>query len=215
MDDTLFEFVGCLVGKSYSEDTPEIAFVRRVKAECEVLQSKHERLTGSGRCIIDKEVFSQNRNVTLSREVSDSSHILILRMKYFCKVSKISVYVLMSLLLLMQVRYTVVQLDYSIHKEYIITVLCIEKDIPESTCEGKCHLKKELAKLDKRQGDQGSSPIQIPVTSVEFTLDAYEIQIPSSPIIVQKQDAALWCDNTLSSREHTVESPPPELTAFA
>lgn len=152
--------------------------------------------------------------MTISRKVSDSSHTFIFQTVYLCKVSKIGVYILMSLLLLMQVRFTVVQIDYSLNKEYISSVLCIEKDIPESTCEGKCHLKKEFAKLDKQQEDEGSSPVQLPITSVEFTLTQYEIQIPE-PHKVQKQDVTRWGISKLSSREHTVESPPPELPAFA
>jgi len=35
-------------------------------------------------------------------------------------------------------------LDYLIHKQYIETVLCEKKDIPDNTCHGKCHLRKQI-----------------------------------------------------------------------
>jgi hypothetical protein len=40
-------------------------------------------------------------------------------------------------------------MDYAINYDYISKVLCINKDKPELKCNGKCHLMKELAKLQK------------------------------------------------------------------
>lgn len=37
-------------------------------------------------------------------------------------------------------------LEYAINYDYIKTVLCVYKDKPELKCNGKCHLKKQLAK---------------------------------------------------------------------
>jgi hypothetical protein len=37
----------------------------------------------------------------------------------------------------------------AINYDYISKVLCINKDKPELKCNGKCHLMKELAKLQK------------------------------------------------------------------
>ena len=36
--------------------------------------------------------------------------------------------------------------DYVVNYEYIVNVLCENKDRPEMECNGKCHLGKELAK---------------------------------------------------------------------
>jgi len=38
--------------------------------------------------------------------------------------------------------------DFEINKDYIARVLCIEKDVQESTCNGKCHLTNELKKAE-------------------------------------------------------------------
>jgi len=35
-------------------------------------------------------------------------------------------------------------LNYAINKNYIAKNLCVKKDIPNNTCNGKCHLKKQI-----------------------------------------------------------------------
>lgn len=41
--------------------------------------------------------------------------------------------------------------NYEINKEYISKNLCENKAKPKSTCNGKCHLAKELKKQDKKE----------------------------------------------------------------
>lgn len=41
--------------------------------------------------------------------------------------------------------------DYEWNKTYISQVLCENKNKPQSHCNGKCHLKKQLAKDEKRE----------------------------------------------------------------
>jgi hypothetical protein len=41
--------------------------------------------------------------------------------------------------------------DYEWNKEYIAKTLCENKNKPQSHCNGKCHLKKQLAKEEKRE----------------------------------------------------------------
>ena len=50
--------------------------------------------------------------------------------------------------------------NYLLNKEYIAKNLCVNKDKPESHCEGKCHLVKELKKVNNPvpAPDQGNSP---------------------------------------------------------
>lgn len=45
----------------------------------------------------------------------------------------------------------IIYANYYINKEYIAKVLCINKDKPEIHCEGKCQLKKELDKEEKKE----------------------------------------------------------------
>ncbi|MCC6601467.1 MAG: hypothetical protein IT223_12465 [Crocinitomicaceae bacterium] len=44
----------------------------------------------------------------------------------------------------------IIFLDYFIHKEYITETFCVNKIKPEMKCDGKCHLKKELEKEEKK-----------------------------------------------------------------
>lgn len=41
--------------------------------------------------------------------------------------------------------------DYQLNKSYIAENLCENKSKPQMHCEGKCHLKKQLEKEDKRE----------------------------------------------------------------
>ncbi|MCG3167054.1 MAG: hypothetical protein POELPBGB_02837 [Bacteroidia bacterium] len=44
-----------------------------------------------------------------------------------------------------------IYLNYEVNKDYISNVLCENKEKKELHCEGKCHLKKELQKEDKKE----------------------------------------------------------------
>ena len=120
----------------------------------------------------------------------------------------------MSLLLTLQVRYSMVQLDYLVHKEYIVSELCVERDIPDSTCEGKCHLKKELSKLEEQHDEKGNAPIQIPINSIDFIAD-YDSTDLNNAIAFQVIHVIDWCDGDLLKGASLTDSPPPELSAIA
>ncbi|MBK7181773.1 MAG: hypothetical protein IPH89_01945 [Bacteroidetes bacterium] len=47
--------------------------------------------------------------------------------------------------------------DYEMNKEYIAKNLCENKEKPKSTCNGKCHLAKELKKQDKKENQTSNS----------------------------------------------------------
>lgn len=46
-----------------------------------------------------------------------------------------------------------IYVNYLQNKTYYATELCVNKDEPESCCEGKCELKKELDALDSQSGE--------------------------------------------------------------
>ncbi|REC49029.1 hypothetical protein DRF67_05590 [Chryseobacterium pennipullorum] len=41
-------------------------------------------------------------------------------------------------------------LNYAVNYEYIVKNLCEKRDVPQSTCKGKCYVEKELAKTEKQ-----------------------------------------------------------------
>ncbi|HCN50927.1 MAG TPA: hypothetical protein DIT10_17875 [Chryseobacterium sp.] len=40
--------------------------------------------------------------------------------------------------------------NYAVNYDYIVKNLCEKRDIPQSTCKGKCYVEKELAKTEKQ-----------------------------------------------------------------
>lgn len=51
--------------------------------------------------------------------------------------------------------------NFAINQDYIAKNLCVNKDVPESCCEGKCHLEKELIEEEKKEeGKENSSNIR-------------------------------------------------------
>lgn len=58
---------------------------------------------------------------------------------------------LASVFLLQTFSTTIVLADYQLNKDYIAKVLCINKSKPKMHCNGKCHLKKELSKAEKKE----------------------------------------------------------------
>ncbi len=43
--------------------------------------------------------------------------------------------------------------EYVVNYDYIVNVLCDNKDKPQLNCEGKCYLAKQLAKEQRQNGD--------------------------------------------------------------
>ena len=42
-----------------------------------------------------------------------------------------------------------IMVDFSVHQDFITKMLCVNKDVPGSTCNGKCHLKKQLKNTEE------------------------------------------------------------------
>ncbi|MBL6448249.1 hypothetical protein JMN32_18185 [Fulvivirga sp. 29W222] len=45
-------------------------------------------------------------------------------------------------------------IDFKINQDFIAKVLCINKDEPITTCNGKCYLSKELKKAEEKEDKQ-------------------------------------------------------------
>lgn len=61
--------------------------------------------------------------------------------------------------------------DFIINNEYIATVLCINKEKPELQCDGKCYLKMELGKEEKKR--QSQENILKENNKVQFVYEPY------------------------------------------
>lgn len=45
----------------------------------------------------------------------------------------------------------IIVLEYALNKDFIVTMLCINKDKPQLKCEGKCQLKKQFDQQEKKE----------------------------------------------------------------
>lgn len=65
----------------------------------------------------------------------------------------ITVFLLCFVLLLQPVHNLLIMLDYVINKEFISTVLCINKDKPELNCQGKCQITERFKETEKKKNN--------------------------------------------------------------
>ncbi len=45
-------------------------------------------------------------------------------------------------------------IDYELNREYIVKALCIERDKEENTCQGQCHLNKQIEKNSSQEEEE-------------------------------------------------------------
>ncbi|WP_237602339.1 hypothetical protein [Aequorivita vitellina] len=81
---------------------------------------------------------------------------------YFCNVKNL-ILVIASVVILTKPMWPVV--DYIVNYDYIVNVLCENKDKPEMQCNGKCHLSKELA---KEAGAEDENPFSSKISHTEI-----------------------------------------------
>ncbi len=60
-------------------------------------------------------------------------------------------------------------IDFKINQDFIAKVLCVNRNIPESTCNGKCHLKKQLKKTEESK-DENLPPIRKEISELIFLI---------------------------------------------
>jgi len=60
-------------------------------------------------------------------------------------------FMLLAAIMLQVLGKFMVLANYSLNKNYIANVLCVNKSKPKMHCNGKCHLKKQLKKEDAKE----------------------------------------------------------------
>ncbi|QQX78265.1 MULTISPECIES: hypothetical protein [Aequorivita] len=82
--------------------------------------------------------------------------------------------------------------EYVVNYDYIVNVLCENKDKPEMKCNGKCHLSKELAKEAGAENDNPfnskTSKTEIPQFIISENIDEYAFAWADEIIIVESID---------------------------
>jgi len=100
--------------------------------------------------------------------------------------------------------------DYAVNYDYISEVLCINKDKPELQCNGKCHLKSELAKVndDSSTQDSKENTFGKRTLQVEF-LENYNINVSlrfNEVFLLEKN--AFYCLNYSFLFSNSIFHPP-------
>lgn len=80
----------------------------------------------------------------------------------------------MVALLLSAASKTVLIADYLLNYDYISKVLCVNRDKPESCCNGKCHLMKEMKEQEESEG-KTKVTVRIPENANELFVAQYTI----------------------------------------
>lgn len=84
-----------------------------------------------------------------------------------------------------------VLINYEINKDYIASVLCVNRDKPEMHCEGQCYLRKQLHRDEQhKQQDNGITGNKIEIalfcaTDLHFfTFDLRTDKCAFSPVLI-------------------------------
>lgn len=101
--------------------------------------------------------------------------------------------------------FTSAYLGFLFNRNFIAEQLCEKKEIKNNSCQGNCHIKKEL----KKAAEKKSSPV-----SVLFSKDKYEILFEITVIdnseILSKKQYLLLCIKEKTDNHFTPEVPPPQ-----
>lgn len=80
-----------------------------------------------------------------------------------------------------------VYLSFKINQDYISKYLCVEKDISESTCHGKCHLTKTIIDNHEQNEDSKKTPLIEKQQSTFYLIFDREKYVDSHLIFFKKK----------------------------
>lgn len=105
---------------------------------------------------------------------------------YLCTVKNATL-IIISLVMLTKPMWPLV--DYVVNYEYIVNVLCENKDKPEMHCNGTCHLTKELAKEAGTAQDNPfnskTSKSEIPQVIISEIITEFTFAMADEPVSVK------------------------------
>lgn len=123
---------------------------------------------------------------------------------------KITAYVLVVILLAHNINTLVIVGDFLANQDFIAKTLCIQKD-DQQGCEGKCHLKKQLAQNES--GTDGKAPVQESkrvVLDVFFVTDINFVEAQFMSLYTTKNKVFYQTPIT-SEALLSVDTPPPNI----
>jgi len=105
---------------------------------------------------------------------------------------------LLLLYLLFMFRMFVPHIEYQIRKQYIVDNLCENRFQPQLECDGNCHIKKQIARLDVAPVENSTQKQESPKKGNKKTFETeysqqFKLNFILEPnIILQKEDESLF-----------------------
>lgn len=81
--------------------------------------------------------------------------------------------------------------NYAINYNYIVKNLCENRNMPQSTCHGKCYVEKELAKAEKESNN--SQNVKLSGLDFFISKDIFTLTNRISEILIQSINIAYFC----------------------
>ena len=99
------------------------------------------------------------------------------------KLNNIGTIFLLAVILYGSANKSWIRLSYEINKLEIIEKFCVNKDVKEYTCEGKCHLMAELEEADKSTPNADQILNEKNILLFNFDFKKIELKAPTSKSI--------------------------------
>lgn len=117
----------------------------------------------------------------------------------------IVVFVLIAVFLLQVLTKFSIVVNYALNKEYITKTFCENKEKPQMHCNGKCHLKKQLEKQDKKE-----KPVQSSKEKFEIQFIANQkIEFDIRYLFFEERTFVSFYDNNLAFNDpQSIFQPP-------
>lgn len=117
--------------------------------------------------------------------------------------------IILILYVLVVVRPAAPLFDYAVNVEYIAAELCENKNLPESTCNGKCHLNDQLKEAqDANESEQKSTTPKIETPPIDG-LQTFYLAMVTVPNTLGAFKANPSCEHKEYIAD--VPTPPPEI----
>lgn len=118
-------------------------------------------------------------------------------------------YLLVSAIFLHLFADLIVFVSFKINQDYIAEFLCINKDEPESNCNGCCHLKKEL---DEQQESKESLP---PQETKNYEIQFFTNDLRNDNLVINYKELIVlfYLKNTGIINPRSIFHPPKSLHA--
>jgi len=99
-------------------------------------------------------------------------------------------------------------IDFELNREYIVQTLCIERDKEVNTCQGQCHLNKEIEKNTSQEEEKQRGVLVRSLENDSFFLLLFSFDPPGSKTIQCNHSLYLSNYRFLIHKSH---SHPPEI----